>query len=229
MANLSSAAALRLRSYRQLVTGNVINLAEPHTYKFEISEIAELLSMVKRFNGASTSVLEHSMICADMALEMTGSYALSLCCLLHDAAEAYIGDIATPVKFMLLPMIEKLEGNVSNAIFEQLVGLPSYDKFIDGIKLFDKLALRLEIEELKREYPNVCTHDAWGDIRNIPLMNGLAYINTNTGSQEAFVRMYNGLRESMLANKMSHTPITLTIAGTRYNVPILSVEDVEEE
>jgi len=65
------------------------------------------------------SVAQHSVIMRVMA-EKEGLLPPDqlIYCLLHDAAEAYLGDIATPIK-LCLPDFQKLEDRVLRVIFER--------------------------------------------------------------------------------------------------------------
>lgn len=77
----------------------------PEMVDFEV-DIAEGLSRIARFNGhvrsGPYSVAQHSVMGADFLLRETGDETLAAFFLLHDAHEAYIGDIATPVKLALI-------------------------------------------------------------------------------------------------------------------------------
>lgn len=69
--------------------------------QIDIYDIAHALSNICRFGGHCKrfySVADHSIRCADVAKNMGLSKEIQLWCLLHDAAEAYIGDIPTPLK-----------------------------------------------------------------------------------------------------------------------------------
>ena len=72
---------------------------------FDPRDIANSLANTCRFGGHTPtgcyySVAEHSLLMAEYASLYSGPHVLELrlACLLHDAAEAYIGDIRTPFK-----------------------------------------------------------------------------------------------------------------------------------
>ncbi|QIB69840.1 phosphohydrolase [Aminipila butyrica] len=69
-----------------------------------IGDVAHALSLICRANGHLRiffSVGQHSINCALEAKERGLSEKLQLNCLLHDASEAYIGDVITPLKIQL--------------------------------------------------------------------------------------------------------------------------------
>nr|WP_315022277.1 HD domain-containing protein [uncultured Aminipila sp.] len=69
-----------------------------------IGDVAHALSLICRANGHLKiffSVAQHSINCALEAKERGLSTKIQLHCLLHDAAEAYIGDVITPLKIQL--------------------------------------------------------------------------------------------------------------------------------
>jgi hypothetical protein len=66
-----------------------------------VEDIAHALSNICRYTGHVEhfySVGEHSVRVGRRVLELTGDYKLALWGLLHDASEAYLTDIARPVK-----------------------------------------------------------------------------------------------------------------------------------
>lgn len=104
-------------------------LIDPFNVKPEdicIEDIAHGLSLLCRYGGQCNrfySVAEHSIIMATYpgfkkwkALEM----------LLHDAAEAYIGDIIRPVK-MALPQFKKFEDDFLHKIATKLITKVPWD------------------------------------------------------------------------------------------------------
>jgi hypothetical protein len=72
-----------------------------------IIDIAHHLARINRFNGCiDFSVAAHSLLLSDMAVE-TG-YFNPWDALMHDCAEAYIGDIVSPLK-QILPLFKEIE------------------------------------------------------------------------------------------------------------------------
>ncbi|MBR9652087.1 hypothetical protein [Thalassovita aquimarina] len=83
----------------QTISGRKFPVGEPDPEQIDIEDIAHALSLLVRFNGHCTrfySVAEHSVhVSHEVAPE------LALIGLLHDAAEAYLGDVPSPLKKQL--------------------------------------------------------------------------------------------------------------------------------
>lgn len=102
----------------QSSTGLAINLAEPDLSMIDIEkDIAGPLSRLARFGGHRVevpgealphpyTVAQHCVVGADALLEETGDVVAALAFLLHDAHEALIGDITTPVKDALAHYVD---------------------------------------------------------------------------------------------------------------------------
>jgi hypothetical protein len=85
-----------------LYGGNRAYLYDIQPGEIFISDIARALSHIARFGGHTPwhySVAQHSILVAE-ELERTGYTYRALWGLLHDAAEAYIGDVVRPIKRM---------------------------------------------------------------------------------------------------------------------------------
>lgn len=85
----------------QTYTGRRFDLLSPDPEKIEIVDIAWALSMIPRFTGHTRrfySVAQHSLCVAQM---LRGSPDIQFEGLMHDAAEAYIGDISSPMKRLI--------------------------------------------------------------------------------------------------------------------------------
>lgn len=90
-----------------------------------IEDIAHALSMLTRANGHFTefySVARHSVKCAQEAKLRGYTKKVQLLCLLHDSAEAYIGDMTRPLK-LRFPLFSAYEKTLQRIIFEKLATL----------------------------------------------------------------------------------------------------------
>jgi uncharacterized protein len=102
---------------------------------FTISEIAHALSHICRFSGHSRlhySVAQHSVMVSYLS-----GHRHALAGLLHDAHEAYVGDVASPLK-ALLPDYRALEHRIEAAVrrhFGVAVTTPLEVKHADQIAL----------------------------------------------------------------------------------------------
>lgn len=97
-------------------TGKVFDFMDPRPEAICIEDIAHSLSHICRYGGHTPehySVAQHSCMVANLLVPHGPDYALAG--LLHDAHEAYIGDIVTPLK-RLLPEIEDMEDAIDGAI-----------------------------------------------------------------------------------------------------------------
>lgn len=77
------------------------NVLYPTPDMFEIERIAHSLSQINRFNGHAVrpySVAEHSLLVLELAERMGLDVFGQMAALLHDAHEAFVGDMSTPVK-----------------------------------------------------------------------------------------------------------------------------------
>lgn len=85
-------------------SGEYVDLLNPDPAKIHAPDIAHHLGMLCRYGGGVSrfySVAEHSVLVADL-LEWQGQPSeVVLAGLLHDAAEAYVGDMIAPLKFAL--------------------------------------------------------------------------------------------------------------------------------
>lgn len=95
-----------------LASGKRFDLLDPHNSDFDIADIAHGLAHVCRYAGQCRtfySVAEHSILVS----ETVEDFAFEA--LLHDAAEAFIGDITRPLK-QLLPDYKAIEADIEATI-----------------------------------------------------------------------------------------------------------------
>lgn len=85
----------------QTFTGRKFWPLEPRAEDVCIEDIAHALSMKCRFTGHCRefySVAQHSVLVSEVVAAMGGDADLQLCGLMHDSAEAYLPDVASPIK-----------------------------------------------------------------------------------------------------------------------------------
>jgi len=97
-------------------SGKKVDILNPKPDMIEFEDIVFGLSRHARYSGQTRvpySVAEHSMYTAMLSPKDYKKEAL-----FHDSAEAYIGDIPSPVKD-LIPEYEAIEEGIRKAIFEK--------------------------------------------------------------------------------------------------------------
>lgn len=88
--------------WTQTKNGNAFDLINPHARLVDFqNDVGPALARAARFCGATRgpvaySVAQHSVLGAEAIFAETNSARLALLFVLHDAHEAYIGDITTP-------------------------------------------------------------------------------------------------------------------------------------
>ena len=104
----------RKGDYSQLYSGNIFWTLDPRPEEVFIEDIAHALSNLCRFTGHCNtfySVAEH---CINVSRKCSNPEN-ALWGLLHDASEAYINDLQTPVKAFLLEY-QKIEKGIERVI-----------------------------------------------------------------------------------------------------------------
>ncbi len=98
------------RTILTLANGRGIDLLNPRAEDISFEVIAEHLAKENRYNGATRgivySVAQHSVHCAEAALETTKDETLAAYLLCHDMHEAFFGDDTTPKKKALGSIVE---------------------------------------------------------------------------------------------------------------------------
>lgn len=94
-------------------------LLDPRACEVKIEDIAHALSMICRYGGHCSffySVAEHSVHAAWNVWQETNDQRLALSTLLHDAEEAYIGDLTLPLKRALHQLVEGAMNSCGHAV-----------------------------------------------------------------------------------------------------------------
>ncbi len=145
----------------QTMSGNRFDLIEPDPSSLDIEEIAHSLSMLCRFTGhvrEFMSVAQHSVMVARIIESLDrGAHLgsqLAYDGLMHDATEAYVGDVSRPLK-RLLPEYKAIESRIAKAIAERYLVT---DPLPELVKVADNVSLLWERRDLMALPP-----DAWAE------------------------------------------------------------------
>lgn len=97
----------------QTYTGKLVDLSNFSEADVRLPDISHALSLINRYTGhtiAPYSVAQHSVMVSQLCDPEDAAWGL-----LHDASEAYLGDVARPLKAMLPDYVE-LEHHVQRTI-----------------------------------------------------------------------------------------------------------------
>jgi 5'-deoxynucleotidase YfbR-like HD superfamily hydrolase len=106
---------LQTKSAILLYNGDFFDFKDPYNHEYDIETIAHALSNLCRYTGHTKlfySVAEHCVLVSYLTPE---PFALEG--LMHDASEAYCGDVASPLK-KLLSEYNDIEEGVQKALFK---------------------------------------------------------------------------------------------------------------
>ncbi|MFZ2268240.1 MAG: hypothetical protein WAV95_11750 [Azonexus sp.] len=170
--------------YVSTFLGHRFFLTSPHIDDVAIEDIAHGLAYQCRFNGQTRefySVAQHSL----MVMQLV-PVPLRLAALLHDAAEAYLGDMVKPLK-NLFPEFSAIESRVMQIIGQRFaVDLDHPDP---AIKAADLIALATEKRDLMPH-----STEAWANLRDIrPLPESIRPLSP-PAAKAAFLDSFHQLR-----------------------------------
>lgn len=159
-------------------TGRVIDFEDPSPDEISLEDIATGLSQVCRFSGQISrfySVAEHSL---HVAAHMPSH--LKVWGLLHDATEAYMGDVPRPVK-LLCPDYKVIEARLEEAVMLHFNLDPLTDQQRVTLKTADSRCLLSEARDLK-----VGLNTDWKDVPYDPYPESVTCM-TSVRSKDAFL------------------------------------------
>lgn len=151
---------------KMTASGKVFDLHRPHPDDIDSLDIAHGLSQICRYNGRTPifySVAQHSLLVASLAAHADEPPTVTLAALLHDAAEAYTGDIIRPLKGLLHPTFHAHELAIETAIREKFS--ISEKDWRRGMK-YDLPACRVECMAF---WPEELAKREWTAVRNCPV------------------------------------------------------------
>lgn len=140
-------------------TGRLMNVMRPEPEMIDIEDIAHALSQIPRWGGHAKqfySVAQHCVFVSRLADD-----ELRLSALLHDASEAYLMDVPSPIKAMM-PQYKSMEAKLMKVIFRKY-NIPY--PMPDLVKHYDEVALQYEwynlvVGDPQPDYPLLRPEDA---------------------------------------------------------------------
>lgn len=147
--------------WMQTYTGKKFYPTAPIVEDIDIEDIAHSLSMQCRYNGHVRefySVAEH---CILMSYAVPAEFALEA--LLHDATEAYVGDMVRPLKIQM-PEFQEAERVIAEAIAARF-GTPSSSAMSPEVKDADNRILLDEKAALMGRAPGAWAVDGLEPLR----------------------------------------------------------------
>lgn len=196
-------------------SGKTVDLANFKADDVDICDIITCLQNINRFGGAVRwSVAAHTMICVDLVQgtkenslfselrpvdEKLFRKYLTIYMLLHDAHEAYIGDIISPMAVLLgKDNVKAIKARFDLAIYKHF-GVPLPNKFEQSIIDFvDSKALQLELHCLRNRQ----------NIKQVALGNNWLTrmeFSLHNSSLDKEVEFTNLMIETFIEHKQEHT------------------------
>jgi 5'-deoxynucleotidase YfbR-like HD superfamily hydrolase len=131
--------------YLQTVSGRWVNPFDPDPNQLDAGDIARALANQCRFGGHSRvfySVAQHSVIVSQLVEQRGGDTEDAFAALMHDATEAYLGDMPHPIKHRsaLGEAFKAAEAHLEHAIRDRFKIKPD----VPEIKRVDRALLATE-------------------------------------------------------------------------------------
>lgn len=116
-----------------------------------IEDIGHSLAQINRYTGHACrpySVAEHSLLVADIAAAAEMRPVVQLAALMHDAHEAYVGDVSSPVKLVVGDAWHTFEDIHADAVRRHFGLRSTFAAQAPALRLFDLQALATERRDI---------------------------------------------------------------------------------
>ena len=134
------------------------NLESPTPDMVDVRDVALGLSRQARYNGFTNgfySVAEHSILLAAWLMKEKKNPELAMLGLLHDASEAYIGDLVTPIK-VFMPQYGIWEARIQEACVSAL--MPKKSKWFGRLAHTDRAMVKQGDQRIRIDETNKLMH-----------------------------------------------------------------------
>jgi uncharacterized protein len=139
-------------TWMTLCDGREMALHNPKSEQVSLQTIGHHLAQINRFNGAACrpySVAEHSLLALHIARDVLQlSVPGQLAVVLHDAHEAYCGDVIYPVKELISRAYKPLEDQLAQLVAWHFDVATLMHQYAVQIERCDRIALAIEKRDL---------------------------------------------------------------------------------
>lgn len=143
-------------------TGKFVDVLQPDPRTIDIEDVAHHLAVTCRYGGAVHgfySVAAHSVLVHDLLVHQKKEAAICLGGLLHDAAEAYLGDMVAPLKYAmrLQEYYDRAQVNAEDPTLDEFAG--TYGVLSE--KMDRAIGLAFSVDPELFDHPDVKVADMW--------------------------------------------------------------------
>lgn len=124
------------------VSGRRFHFDNPDPDEIVLSDIAFALAHLNRFTGhaGTYSVATHSLNVLRCALDRGASGQEARAALMHDAHEAYVGDVSTPLKIAIGPAFAAIDRRAACAVADRF----KFDPDLEIVRRADRMVTHAE-------------------------------------------------------------------------------------
>jgi len=186
--------ATKESSWIRTFSGQNFDPLNPRISKIDLMDIAHSLSNICRFNGHTSEfycVAEHSVLVSEHLESKGFNEEYQFSGLMHDVSEAYICDIARPVKINIQGYAE-YEDRIMARISTKFKLQVNYDD--PAIKESDRILCSTEARDLMGDPQD------WDFRKGIPLWDRKIVPCTPVEAKEMFLNRFNKLNKSRSSN-----------------------------
>src|SRR5687767_846094 len=174
--------------YLQTISGRWVNPFDPDPSQLDAGDIARALANQCRFGGHSRvfySVAQHSVIVSELVEQRGGDVEDAFAALMHDATEAYLGDMPHPLKHRssLGAAFKEAEDHLERALRERFGVKPD----VPEIKRVDRSLLATE----RHTFSDETWH--WPELEGVEPLDLELEAWTPDEAAEAFAHRYASL------------------------------------
>lgn len=175
-------------------SGRQFSFTKPTPESVYLPDIAHALSHINRFTGHAKfpySVAQHSLAVSHYLAAEGEAPRIQLAGLLHDAHEAYFGDVTSPLKAFL--GVKAPEDRIQ-AVVAQALGLNVAEMHDPRVKLADLVSLAVECETLLPPHAWDCLAPVTVEMR---LRMGRPMRRAPEAARDAFIQRYHDLQDML--------------------------------